>query len=102
MTSRGNVWASSHSITCGAISASANSRTALRNWSCSVVYSKSTLLLYDLFPGGVPTDCALLPVALDGHAAGDGDAEADLEGAVGGLGGVADAVEEVLHVRAAL
>src|SRR5690242_8289766 len=65
MTSRGNVCASSHSITCGAISASANSRTALRNWSCSGEYSNSTLLLYDLFPGGVPTDRALLPVALE-------------------------------------
>ena len=38
----GNVCASSHSMTWGAISASANSRTALRSWICSGVYSKST------------------------------------------------------------
>src|ERR1019366_3385553 len=99
MTSRGKVWASSHSMTKGAISASANSRTALRRWICSGVYSKSTSApLDDLFLGGVPADGALLAVAFHRHAAGDGDAEADFKGAVG-LGGAADGIEEVLHVR---
>ena len=35
IASRGKVWASSHSMTCGAISLSANSRTILRIASCS-------------------------------------------------------------------
>src|ERR1019366_4149706 len=35
IASRGKVWASSHSMTCGAISASANSRTIRRIASCS-------------------------------------------------------------------
>src|ERR1017187_4515444 len=99
MTSRGKVCASSHSMTWGAISASANSRTALRRWICSGVYSKSTSApLDDLFLGGVPADGALLAVAFHRHAAGDGDAEADIKGAVG-LRSAADGVEEVLHVR---
>src|ERR1035438_7093212 len=99
MTSRGKVCASSHSMTWGAISASANSRTALRRWICSGVYSKSTAApLDDLFPGGVPADGALLAVAFHRHAAGDGDAEADIKGAVG-LRRAADGIDEVLHVR---
>src|SRR5450755_3780642 len=99
MTSRGKVCASSHSMTKGAISASANSRTALRSWICSGVYSKSTSApLDDLFLRGVPADGALLAVAFHRHAAGDGDAEADFKGAVG-LRRAADGIEEVLHVR---
>src|ERR1035441_5814562 len=98
MTSRGKVCASSHSMTKGAISASANSRTALRRRICSGVYSKSTSApLDDLFLGGVPADGALLAVAFHRHAAGDGDAEADFKGAVG-LGGAAEQIDEVLHV----
>ena len=54
--------------------------------------------LDDLFLHGVPADGALLPVAFHRHAAGDGDAEADLERAVGLLV-AADGIEEVLHVR---
>src|ERR1035438_2555550 len=136
MTSRGKVCASSHSMTKGAISASANSRTALRRWICSGVYSKSTSVplmfaesgdrpgprgypprgartapwdsqvchrilrtsLDDLFLRGVPANCALLAVAFHRHAAGDGDAETDIKGAVG-LRRAADGIEEVLHVR---
>ena len=41
ITSSGKIWASSHSMTCGAISASAKSRTDLRSWICSAVNSKS-------------------------------------------------------------
>src|SRR5450759_1650626 len=104
MTSRGKVCASSHWETKGAISASANSRTAVRSWICSGVYSKSTgapsMLAKsgDLFLHGVPADGALLAVAFHRHAAGDGDAEADFKRA-GGPRGAADGIEEVLHVR---
>ena len=44
--STGNVWSRSHASACGAISASANSRTTLRNCSCSAVRSKSTVRPY--------------------------------------------------------
>src|ERR1035437_2836783 len=104
MTSSGKVCASSHWETKGAISASANSRTALRSWICSGVYSKSTAAPFmfaksdDLFLRGVPADGALLAVAFHRHAAGDGDAEADFKRAVG-LRGAADGIDEVLHVR---
>src|SRR5579871_20902 len=84
-------------MTCGAISPSANSRTDLRRWSCSGVYSKSTAL-YDLFPGGVPMHGALFPVALHRHAAGNRHAEAKIERAIGLSAGIADGVQEVLHV----
>src|SRR5277367_2909432 len=46
MISEGNVEASSHSITCGAISPSANSRTVRRRCCCSSVSEKSTIRLY--------------------------------------------------------
>src|ERR1035437_9613234 len=104
MTSSGKVCASSHWETKGAISASANSRTALRSWICSGVYSKSTAAPFmfaksdDLFLRGIPADGALLAVAFHRHAAGDGDAEADFKRAVG-LRGAADGIDEVLHVR---
>src|SRR5580700_9573013 len=42
MISEGKVEASSHSITCGAISPSANSRTVLRSCCCSLVRENST------------------------------------------------------------
>ena len=57
--------------------------------------------LDDLFLRGVPAHGALQAVAFHRHAAGDGDAEADLERAVGRLRRVADAIDEVLHVRPA-
>src|SRR5450759_544339 len=104
MTSSGKVCASSHWETKGAISASANSRTALRSWICSGVYSKSTAAPFmfaksaDLFLDGIPADGALLAVAFHRHAAGDGDAEADFKRAVGPRG-AADGIEEVAHVR---
>src|SRR5437016_13763530 len=41
MTSSGKICSSSHSSTCGPISASANSRTDLRRWTWSGVYEKS-------------------------------------------------------------
>src|ERR1039457_6373853 len=88
-------------MTWGKISASANSRTDLRRWTCSGVYSKSTAL-YDLFPGGVPVHGALFPVALHGHAAGYGHAEAKIERAVRLRARIADGVEEVLHVGAGI
>src|ERR1035441_22751 len=53
----------------------------------------------DLFPGCIPAHGALLPVALDRHAARDGNAEPQLERAVRLLAG-ADAVEKILHVGA--
>src|SRR5450759_2227011 len=98
MTSSGKVCASSHWETKGAISASANSRTALRSWICSGVYSKSTAAPFmfaksaDLFLDGIPADGALLAVAFHRHAA------ADFKRAVG-LRGAADGIDEVLHVR---
>src|ERR1017187_10299374 len=99
MTSPGKVCASSHSITWGVISASANSRTPLRRGICSGVYSNSPLAaLDDLFLHGVPADGALLAVAFHRHAAGDRDAEAGFERAIG-LRRAADGIEEVLHVR---
>ena len=52
----------------------------------------------DFLFGGIPADGALLAVAFHGHAAGDGDAEAEFEGAVGGLAR-ARGIEEVLHMR---
>src|ERR1035437_6613870 len=104
MTSRGKDCASSHWETKGAISASANSRTALPSWICSGVYSKFTLAPImlaasdDLLGDGVPADGALLAVAFHRHAAGDGDAEADFKRAVGPRV-AADGIDEVLHVR---
>src|ERR1035438_7669434 len=117
MTSSGKVCASSHSMTWGAISPSANSRTALRSAICSGVYSKSTGFLRgwrgravarrgklkhtpqldDLLANGIPANGALLAVAFDGHATGDGNAIAEVEGAVG-LAIGADGVEEILHM----
>ena len=41
---------------------------------------------------------ALVPVAFDRHAAGDGHSESDIEGAIRLGAGVADGVEEILHV----
>src|SRR5690242_765427 len=84
-------------MTCGKISASANSRTDLRNWSCSGVYSKSTALNY-LFLSRVPVHRALLAIAFHCHAAGNGNAESQVEWAVGLGAGVADGVQEVLHM----
>src|SRR5262249_19943047 len=96
MVSSGKVWASSHCMTCGRISASANSRTDLRSWICSGVYSKSTS--DDFFGRGVPMHGAALAVAVDRHAAGDRNAEAHIERTIRLLAG-ANAVEEILHVR---
>src|SRR5580692_684183 len=45
MISIGNFEASSHSMTCGAISPSANSRMLRRSWFCSSVKEKSTVAL---------------------------------------------------------
>src|SRR5215469_12035996 len=99
MTSSGNVCASSHSITCGAISASANSRTDLRSCICSGVYSNSTWpALNDLFRSGVPVQGALLPVRINRHAARDGDAIAQVERAVRFFA-IAHGIDEVDHVR---
>src|SRR5712671_2399293 len=64
-------------MTCGRISASANSRTDLRSWICSGVYSKSTS--DDFFGGSVPMHGAALAVAVHRHAAGDGNAEAHIK-----------------------
>src|SRR6185437_9406168 len=50
--SEGNWEASSHSITCGAISASANSRTVRRRCCCSSVRENSTIRLYHGALGG--------------------------------------------------
>src|SRR5947209_15226947 len=100
MVSRGKVCASSHSMTCGRISASANSRTDLRSWICSGVYWKSTGDLRrsdDLFGGRVPAHGAALPVALHRHPAGDRNAEAHV-GRAARLGARADTIEEILHV----
>src|SRR6266436_4544089 len=96
MVSRGKVCASSHSMTCGRISASANSRTDLRSCTCSGVYSKSTS--DDFFGGSVPMHGAALAVAIHRHAAGDGNAEAHIKRTVRLLAG-ANAIEEILHVR---
>ena len=57
--------------------------------------------LYDLFLHGIPPDRALLAVALDRHAAGDGDAEPDLEGAVG-PGGAADRIDALLSTESSV
>src|ERR1700719_3016675 len=96
MVSRGKVCASSHSMTCGRISASANSRTDLRSCICSGVYSKSTS--DDFFGCSVPMHGAALAVAVHRHAAGDRNAEAHIERTIRLLAG-ANAVEEILHVR---
>src|SRR5579883_1541118 len=58
--------------------------------------------LHDLLFRLVPPHRPPLPVALDRHAGGDRHAEAELEGAVRLFGRVAHAIEEVLHVAAAL
>src|SRR5262249_943097 len=51
----------------------------------------------DLFGTCVPVQGAALAIAVDGHTAGDRNAESDVEGAIGLLA-VADAIEEILHV----
>ena len=51
-------------------------------------------------PCCVPAHGALLAIALHRHAAGDGDAEAEIERAVRSLAD-ANAIEEILHVRLA-
>src|SRR6202142_703479 len=54
MSSEGNVEASSHSITCGAISLSANLRTVLRSCCCSSVRENSTKPHGRSAPSGQP------------------------------------------------
>src|ERR1700691_254865 len=101
MASMGKIWSSSHSMTCGAISASANSRTDLRSWICSGVYSKSMVGwagLNDFLSCGVPPHGPLPAIAFDGHAAGDRNAKAQLERTIG-LMSRADRIQEISHVR---
>src|SRR6478672_3521300 len=96
-------------MTCGAISDSANSRTALRRWICTGVYSKSTALDYrsltvavgslnNLFLRRIPLQRAALAVTIHRHAASDSHAEADVERAIR-FGGAADGIEKILNVR---
>src|SRR6516164_4923374 len=51
----------------------------------------------DLFPFCIPLDGTFLTQRSDGHLAGDGGAEAELEGAVGFFA-AADTIKEITHV----
>src|SRR5579863_2515069 len=64
ITSEGNCEASSHSITCGAISASANSRTARRRCCCSSVNENSTTYLYHGVMGGAGMNAKYEPATI--------------------------------------
>src|SRR5947209_16197701 len=52
----------------------------------------------DLFAGRIPSHCLALAVAFYGHAAGNRNAETEVKWAVRSPS-VADAVDEILHVR---
>src|SRR5579863_3116280 len=93
----GNSCVSSHSITCGLISASVNFRMVLRSCCCSWVYPKSIAKLDDLFRSRIPADRAAVAITLHRHAASDRDAEPNVEGTMR-LSAGANGIEKILHV----